>query len=366
MKKYKNKKIIIATGGTGGHVFPAYSLAKYLQKNSFSIEVITDERGLRFLKRYKELRLILNNSSTIFKKNFFSIFLSVCLITYSFLKSLFILRKSKPYLVFGMGGYSSFPVCMAARFLGIPFIIYENNLVIGKSNKFLLPFAYKIFLAYSELEGILKKYTHKKVTTGNLLREEILNFKKRKKKSKEKRLNILILGGSQAAKSFGDTLPGILNKCSKEGLKIQVFQQCIVGQEKKIKGEYNSTNIKCRLFNFSKNITEYFSKVDFVITRSGSSIISELLNCNIPFVSIPYPYAADNHQEKNGIYFKNKGYSFLLKENEVKSKLFPLIKLIYKDKEILKRIINNQKKYSDKNVFKEIKSEIEKLINDKN
>ncbi len=366
MKIFKNKKIIIATGGTGGHVFPAYSLAKYLQKNFFSIEVITDKRGLKFLKKYKGLKLIVNNSSTIFKKNIYNTFLSACLVIFSFLKSLIILNKSKPLLVFGMGGYSSFPVCMAAKFLKIPFIIYENNLLLGKSNKYLLPYAHKILIAYPELEGILKKHNHKKVITGNILREEILNFKKRKKRTRENKFNILILGGSQAAKSFGDILPEILNKCSKDGLKIRVFQQCTAGQEKKIKREYNSPNIEHKLFSFSKNIQEYFYKVDFVITRSGSSIISELLNCNIPFVSIPYPYAADNHQEKNAIYFKNKGYSFLLNENEVKSKLFSLIKLIYKDKEILKRIINNQKKYSDKNVFKKIKSEIEKLINDKN
>ena len=142
-----NKKIIIATGGTGGHVFPAYSLAKFFIQDNKLVEIITDKRGLKFLEQQKELKLILNNSTTIYKKNIIKSFLSSILIFYSFLKSLIILYEKKPSIVFGMGGYSSFPVCLAAKVLKIPFIIYENNLLLGKSNKYLLPYAFKIFVA---------------------------------------------------------------------------------------------------------------------------------------------------------------------------------------------------------------------------
>lgn len=359
-----NKKIIIATGGTGGHVFPAYSLAKFFIQDNKSVEIITDKRGLKFLEKQKKLKLILNNSTTIYKNNIIKSFLSLILIFYSFLKSLIILYKKKPSIVFGMGGYSSFPVCLAAKVLKIPFIIYENNLLLGKSNKYLLPYAYKIFVSYSELQGINKRFQKKIIHTGNILRNEILNFVPNKKDYSKNTLNILILGGSQAAKSFGEILPAIFEKCVNENIKLKIFQQCIAGQNDKLFKKYTEMKIDFELFNFTHNIIEYFSKTDFVITRSGSSIISELLNCNIPFVSIPFPYSADNHQEKNAIYFKNKGYSFHIEEEKMRTDLFPLIKTIYKDKKILEEIIDKQSKYSDKEVFKKIKREIQTLIHD--
>ena len=152
----------------------------------------------------------------------------------------------------------------------------------------------------------------------------------------------------------------------KTNVKIKVFQQCIKSQNNKLKNEYKNLNISFELFNFTNNILEYFSKSELVITRSGSSITAELINCKMPFISIPYPYSADAHQDKNATYFEKKGFSFLIKENEVNEKLFPLIKSIYKDKEILNKLIQKQKNHSDSDVFLKINKEVKILINEKN
>jgi len=365
MKAIKKNKIIIATGGTGGHVFPAYSLAKNFIKNNYSVEIITDKRGLKYLDKHKDMKFILNNSTTIFKKNIINLFLSVFVIFFSYIRSLIILYRAKPTLVFGMGGYASYPVCIAARTMNIPFIIYENNIQIGKTNKYLLPFAFKIFVSYHDLIGIKKKYIHKVIFTGNIIREEILNFKKNNQFMPEV-LNILVLGGSQAAKPFGELLPKIFEQCVEKNIKIKIFQQCTVSQNDKLKEKYENLKINYELFNFTNNILEYFSKAELVITRSGSSITAELINCKIPFISIPYSYSADAHQDKNAVYFEKKGYSFLIKEKEVLEKLFPLIKLIYSDKEILNKIIENQKKHSDQNAFFKINNVVKNLFNEQN
>jgi len=363
MKFTNKKKIIIATGGTGGHIFPAYSLAKNFIKNNYAVEIITDERGLKYLDKHNGIKLNLNNSATIFKKNIVNLFLSVFVIFFSYIKSLVILYKANPSVVFGMGGHASFPVCIAAKTLNIPFIIYENNIQIGRSNKYLLPFAFKIFVSYRDLFGIENKHDHKVVVTGNIIREEILNFKKKNNFSKET-LNILILGGSQAAKSFGELLPKVFEECKNENINIKVFQQCIESQKEKISKIYQNLNFDFNLFNFTNNITEYFSKTELAITRSGASVTAELINCNIPFISIPYPHAADSHQDKNATYFEKKGYSFSIKEAEVNKKLFPLIKLFYKDKKLLNKMIEKQKEHSDKEVFLKINKVIENLINE--
>jgi len=363
MKITNKNKIIIATGGTGGHIFPAFSLAKNFIRNNYRVEIITDKRGLKYLDNHNDIKLILNNSATIFKKNIINSFFSVFTIFFSYVKSLVILYKTKPMVVFGMGGHASFPICMAARTLNIPFIIYESNIQIGKSNKYLLPFAFKIFISYQELVGIKKKYNHKVIVTGNIIREEILNFKKINHFIPDM-LNILILGGSQAAESFGELLPKIFEQCKKENIKIKLFQQCVESQTVKLNRLYKNLNLDYELFNFTNNISEYFSKAELVITRSGSSVTAELINCNIPFISIPYPYAADSHQYKNATYFEKKGYSFLVKEAEVNERLFPLIKAFYKDKKLLDLIIEKQKKHSDKEVFLKINKVIKNLKNE--
>ncbi len=358
------KKILIATGGTGGHVFPAYSLAQYFIKKNLSVEIITDKRGFKILKNYDNLKLKIVNSTTIFKKNPIAIITSFIQIIIALISSLIFLFKSRPKIVFGMGGYSSFPVCIAAKLLKIPFILYENNLIIGKANKFLLPLAEKIFVSYSELEGIKKEHEYKKIEIGNIIREEVINFKKDIHLSKKEEISILILGGSQAAKSFAEVLPEVFEKCSKIGLKLKIYQQCLLAQKNDLNEKYSSLNIQFELFNFSYNLLNYFSKIDLAITRSGSSMLAELLNCEIPFISIPFPYATDNHQLKNAQYFEKKGYGFLIEENQIKTKLFQLIKSIHEDKDLLSKMRKTQKNYSDKLVFENINNQIKLLIND--
>tara|TARA_B110000259_G_scaffold179131_1_gene218278 strand:- start:574 stop:1665 length:1092 start_codon:yes stop_codon:yes gene_type:complete len=363
MKAINKNKIIIATGGTGGHIFPAYSLAKNFVKKDYLVEIITDKRGLKYLEKHKDIKLTLNNSATIFKKNIINSFFSVFIIFFSYVKSLIILYKAKPVIVFGMGGHASFPVCIAAKTLNIPFIIYENNIQIGKSNKYLLPFAFKIFISYQEVIGIKNKYDHKVIVTGNIIREEILNFKKNNRFSAET-LNILVLGGSQAAKSFGELLPKVFEQCTQKNIKIKIFQQCIESQTEKLNRIYKNLNFDFELFNFTNNILEYFAKTELAITRSGSSITAELINCKIPFISIPYPHATDSHQDKNANYFEKKGYSLSIKETEINKKLFSLIESFYKDKKLLDKMIEKQKNHSDKEVFSKINKVIKSLKNE--
>ena len=358
------KKILIATGGTGGHVFPAYSLAKDLIKKKYDIFTSTDLRGYKYLKNFPELNLQIINSATIYKKNLISAFFSFFVILFSIMKSIFYLLKIKPNLIFGMGGYSSFPICISAKLLKIPFIIYENNLVIGKANNHLLPFAEALFVSYSSVEGIDNKYREKTFEIGNIIRQEILNYVPKKQSNLENKINILVLGGSQAAKSFADKLPTIFGKCLNEKMNLKIYQQCLPNQKENLRSSYDKMKLEFELFSFNHNLVSYFDKADLVITRSGASITAELLNSNLPFISIPFPFASDNHQFKNAKYFKEKGYSFLVEEKDIDSKLLSLIKSIHADKEILNQIINKQKLHSDKLVFKKIENEIKNFIDE--
>jgi UDP-N-acetylglucosamine--N-acetylmuramyl-(pentapeptide) pyrophosphoryl-undecaprenol N-acetylglucosamine transferase len=362
----KKKKILIATGGTGGHIFPAYSLANHLIKNNYKVKLTTDSRGLNYLKDYKNLDLIKVASSPLIKKNIFKFLYSLLVISFSVIRSIILLSINRPSIVFGMGGYSSFPVCIAAMILRIKFVIYENNLIIGKANKHLLPFAKKIFVSYKELEGIPKEYNNKILEIGNIIREEIINLKTEKFKSNRfDKLKILVLGGSQAAKIFADKLPKIFEKVKNCGITIKIYQQCQNEQNNQLSEFYKKANIDCEIFNFSNKIIDFYSKANLVITRSGASVLGELINAKIPFISIPLPTSADNHQFKNAVYYKKKNFGYLINEKDINDQLFNLIKSIFKDKSLIKNILANQSKYSDKNIFKSTNAYIEKIINEK-
>ena len=358
----KLKRIIIATGGTGGHIFPAYSLAKHFVENEIKVEIISDKRGLKYLQKYQDIKVFEITSTTIFKKNILKKLFSIMKIFYSIFKSLIYLLKNKPNLVFGMGGYSSFPVCIAAKLLGIPFIIYENNLHIGKANKYLLPYANKLFVSHKELEGVQEKYKKKVYEIGNIIRKEILNYQNTLVfEDRNNKLKILVLGGSQAAIVFAEKLTNIFKKCSEAKISLKIYQQCLPEQNKFLTSFYEKLNIDCEIFNFSDNILDYFSKINLAITRSGSSMLAELINVKIPFISIPLPTSADDHQLKNAIYYEKNGYSYLIEEKSLDLKLFNLIKKISKDGSLLTEIKNKQKQYSDKSVYENINEQLKKI-----
>lgn len=354
-----NKYIVIAAGGTGGHIFPALGLANYLNSVGFNTVLTSDKRGIKFIDNslIKNTKII--EGTSLNKKmfvSFFKIFIAI-------LKSLVFLVIKRPKFIFGMGGYASFPLCFSAIILRIPFIIYENNILMGKANRYLTPFAKKIFVAYEEVEGVNQKYSKKIVITGNILREKILNFIKINEKiNTETVISILVLGGSQAAEIFAKVLPSIFIQCKKNNMKIKIFQQCLPYQINQLKNTYDKSKIDYELFSFTFDILKYYKSTNLVITRAGSSALAELLNCNIPIITVPLESSAENHQYKNAQYFNKKGYGIMIEERNLRNKLFDLLHSIHEDKSVINSIKQNQNKHTDKNVFDIINKEILNLF----
>jgi UDP-N-acetylglucosamine--N-acetylmuramyl-(pentapeptide) pyrophosphoryl-undecaprenol N-acetylglucosamine transferase len=352
--------------GTGGHIFPAYSLAKYLKSNNYNVNLTTDERGSKYLKNYKNLNLENISSSPLEKKNLFTFVYSIVKIIYSILKSFLFLIFNRPSIIFGMGGYSSFPICVAASILRIKFIIYENNLIIGKANKYLLPFANKIFVSHEELEGIPKQHDEKVFRVGNIVREEIINLNINNKERDTSNIRILVLGGSQAARIFAEVLPIIFKKLKNLDLPIKIYQQCLKKQNNQLSQYYNKVGIDHEIFNFTDKILKYYSEANLVITRSGASVLGELINVKRAFISIPLPSAADNHQYKNAEFYKKKGYGYLIEEKDIKSKLFDLIRSLTENDLLIKNLLLNQRQHSDTHIFTILNDELEEILNENN
>ena len=198
------KKIIFCSGGTGGHVFPAISMINSL-KNERDIIFATDKRALKYIKSIK-CNIKIFDISPLEKKKFLSNMLSLIKLFFSFIFSIYFIFKNKIDMVFGFGGYVSFPILLAAQVLKKKIYLYESNLVLGRTNKFFVNSCEKIFTNSNKIKNIPKNKLHKFIEVGNIIREEIVNFSGINKKNKNDEITIIVLGGSQGAKIFGDVV----------------------------------------------------------------------------------------------------------------------------------------------------------------
>ena len=137
-------------------------------------------------------------------------------------------------------------------------------------------------------------------------------------------------------------------------------------QNQSLTSFYKNLKIDFEIFNFSHNLLDYFYKVNLAITRSGASMLAELINAKIPFISVPLPTSAENHQLKNAAYYKKNGYSYLIEEKDLNTKLFELLNMINKNPNVLSQIITKQSQYSDKSVYENIDKQIYEILNEKN
>ena len=357
------KKILICTGGTGGHIFPAISLAQYLKKKKFNVDLITDYRAKRFINNLNLRNITFINVQTPTGKKGLGLIYSLFLIFFSFLYSVFFLLFKKPQLIIGSGGYASFPVLLAAKLLKKKFVIYETNSVVGRVNKFFLNSSIKIFTGYPLKH--LNINNDKINFVGQLIREQIYAAKEKNDLKKDNNFDftLLVIGGSQGAEIFSKTLPKSLNKLFSLNKKIRIFHQSgNKEQETKIDFSYKK-NSNVTIFNFEPNIEKYMMLSDLVITRAGSSTLSELAFLQIPFIAIPFKNSLDNHQFYNAEYFFRMSACWLIDQQELNSeKLFDLVKDLIINKEKLLEKKSKLEELTKTNVNEIFEKEINNLL----
>jgi len=358
-----SKKIIFSGGGTGGHIFPAINLMKHFLKKKYKVLIVTDIKGSNFIKDQTEFQSYIIRTGTPTKKNIFKKFLSFFLIFYSILKSFLILRKEKPDLIFGFGGYVSFPLSFASIFFNLPLIIYENNMLLGRTNKYLSSFSKKILVARQINEQFPEKYRKKTHEVGTILNKDIINFSPSENNNEKKRFSILVIGGSQGAEIFGKIIPPVIKMIKETGNEIEIQQQCNKSQKDSLTNFYTQNHIKNYVFEFEKNIMQLALSSSLAITRCGASTTAELVHTSTPFIAVPLPNSIDNHQYLNAKYYEEKGCCWLLKQEDFNTKnLFDLVMKAINDKNKLEQIRENMKKNCNRNVYTNIENEIQEFV----
>ncbi|MEN2995125.1 MAG: undecaprenyldiphospho-muramoylpentapeptide beta-N-acetylglucosaminyltransferase [Thermodesulfovibrio sp.] len=330
-------RVIIAGGGTGGHLFPGIALAETL------IEKYPDAKVV-FIGTQKGIE-----AKVIPKTGYELIFISVqgfvgkSLIEKaeaikSLLKSIFesknIIKSFSPDIVFGVGGYASFPIVLIAALSKIPTIILEQNTIPGLANRILGKFASAVAITYPETIEYFKK--EKTYLTGTPIRKKILEGNRSKAiklfSLEENRTTILILGGSLGARKINKAMTEALSYLIPLKDSIQIIHQTGEYDYNWVLKEYKNFPFKANVFPFIYNMVEAYSVADLVVSRAGASTVAELTALGKASILIPYPYAAYNHQEMNARRLLSRGACDLILDRELNGEILAkkIIKILEK------------------------------------
>ncbi len=369
MTDKKTYKIIISGGGTGGHVFPAIAIANGLKEKLASAEFLfVGANGKLEMTKVPEAgyKIIGLNISGFQRSLSFKNLLFPFKLIFSLLKSFRIVRKFKPDIAIGVGGYASGPLLYAASRRKVPTVLQEQNSYPGITNKLLSKRAKKICVAYDGLEEYFPK--DKIIKTGNPVRQTIGNCSYLQNDAKihfkldfEKPL-ILVVGGSLGARTLNDSLFGEIEKLNHSGA--QVLWQCgklyyNEFKEKLANGNYPNVH----LTQFIKEMDIAYTAADVIISRAGALSISELCIIGKPVILVPSPNVSEDHQTKNAMALVDKNAALFVKDADAREKLVDTALALLNNNSKMEHLSKNIKTLAQPNATESIVEQIIKLMN---
>ena len=360
------KRIILSGGGTGGHIYPAISIANEIKNRDNNSEILfvgakdKMEMNIVPIHGFKILGLWISGFN---RKNIFKNLLVPFKLLVSTFQAIIIIKKFNPNVVVGTGGYASGPTLFVANLFKIPTLIQEQNSYPGITNKILSKKVKTICVAYKNLEKFFPK--NKLVLTGNPVRstissnsdyfDESINYFKLDNNKK----TLLVVGGSLGSREINKAVYSMVDYL--EYLNLQVIWQCGKLYYDHYKSKVDSENIK--LYDFIDQINLAFSVSDFIVSRAGASSVSELSIVGKPVIFIPSPNVAENHQLKNAEAIVNNEAAILVEEKNLKEDLKKKISMLNSSSELRNKLSKNIKKLAFVNATNDIVDEIKKIMN---
>lgn len=356
------KTIVIAGGGTGGHIYPALTIAKSLQNLNpeLKVEFVGTPDGLesKIIPKHGFPISFISVGKLNYKGGLLKKMKTLFQLPWAFVKSLALVLEKKPILVLGVGGYASGPFVLASSVLGIPTALWEPNAHPGLTNRILARFVRKTFLVFEESRKYMKSKRFE--VLGLPVREEIekLNLAE-SKKDDDKVFKILIFGGSQGARAINNCVAAMLKEFPLE--KVEVVHQTGPYDYPGVKVTYGDQRPNVRVMEYLYDIESYYLWADLVICRAGASTLAELAAAKKPSILIPLPTAADDHQKKNAVSLVNKNAARLIEQKDLTPEaLFNLIGELRNQPSLMKKMSENVQHFYQPQAAKKI---AERLIN---
>lgn len=353
-------RYLISGGGTGGHIFPAVSIANALKELDPEAEILfVGALGRMEMERvpqagYKIVGLPVRGFNRAQPWKNISVLADLIK---SIIKVRKIIREFKPNVGVGVGGYASGAAMWAAANMGIPILLQEQNGFAGVTNKLLKNKAAKICVAYENMDKFFP--AEKIILTGNPVRQNLTSGKRKKESGK----TLLIIGGSLGARTINEAIKAALDKLKTESQELRVvwqtgkyyYEACQAAWEAAGKPE----NIE--VHDFLSDMPDRYAQADLVISRAGASSISELCLLGKPAILVPSPNVAEDHQTHNAMALVNKEAAVLVKDAEAAEKLVPTALALIQDDKQLKKLHTNVLKLAQKDSARRIAEEVIKL-----
>ncbi|HRK17863.1 MAG TPA: undecaprenyldiphospho-muramoylpentapeptide beta-N-acetylglucosaminyltransferase [Hyphomicrobiaceae bacterium] len=316
MSNATNRNVMLSAGGTGGHLFPAMSLAQELARRSITVDLITDMRGDRYGADFPARKVYQVPSATIKSRNPFSLAQTAFKLARGVGAARSILRSVRPQAIVGFGGYPTIPPMTAATLMGIPSAIHEQNAVLGRANKMLANRVDMIATSFEDVLG-LERLASKTRFTGNPVRDNVITASHEPYVAPEPGgpYKILIFGGSQGARFFADAVPAALASFGRDvAANIHVVQQARDEDLARVSAAYFTAGISADVAPFFTDLPARIASAHLVIGRAGASTTAELTVIGRPSILVPLPHALDNDQLNNARRLQAAGAALLCEQ----------------------------------------------------
>ena len=313
------KRIVIAGGGTGGHLYPGIAVAKEFQKRYKDIEIlfVGTARGIEYRVLPKEgYRLETIRIAGFIDKGLLKKIATLFMIPFSIIDSFRILNRFKPQCVIGVGGYASGPVVLSAAIMRIPNVILEENVIPGATNRLLSYFTRKVAVAFEDTKRFLRKGADV-VVIGNPIREEIY----KEPRHKSDRFTLLIFGGSLGAHTINMKMVEAIDYLKEIKGKIKIIHQTGEADYSLVKDAYNKAALNADVMPFIYDMASAYANADLIICRAGATTVAELTACGKAAILVPFPFAAHNHQEMNAKAMSEAGAGEMMLNKDLNGKI---------------------------------------------
>lgn len=345
-------KILIAGGGTGGHVFPGIAVAEELQRARPDCDIVFvgTRRGLEAQAVPEAgFRIVFLAASGFPRRRWWAWPWAALVNAFGFLQAFGVLLGEKPGAVLGTGGYVSAPIAFAARALGRPLILQEQNSVPGLANRVLSRFADEVHLSFLEARSYFPRRDHLKVT-GNPVRSHILSGDHeqalREFKLQPGRTTLFIFGGSLGASRINEAALDMLRRI-KDRLDLQCLLQTGRADFERVRAIVEQEKLPVTVLPFIKKMHMAYAAADLVVCRAGAITLAEIAVCGLPSILVPYPYAAHNHQLDNAANLVDRGAAALVPDAELTGeRLAKEVAHLLADRQALSRMSANARLFS--------------------
>ncbi|MEM8606708.1 MAG: undecaprenyldiphospho-muramoylpentapeptide beta-N-acetylglucosaminyltransferase [Myxococcota bacterium] len=316
------ERIMVAGGGTGGHLFPGLAVIEELRRRVPNLEVrfVGTERGIeaRILPERGET-LDLLEVTPLKGQGLAARMSSLGRIPVAMRAASKLIRSFKPDLVLGVGGYASGPVLLSAALGGLPTAVLEQNAHVGMTNRLLSRFVDRAYITFDTTASVFGE--QKTRLTGNPVRREFVEHARRALADPEgfeaRAQTILVLGGSQGARKLNEDVPKALAKANVAELGLRVVHQTGTAMRDEVEATYRQLGIDAEVVTFIDEIARAFSTSALVIARSGATTLAELCAIGRPSILVPFPFAADDHQAKNAEALAEQGATLCVRESDL-------------------------------------------------